>query len=252
MPAGNVETHFKNSEPATNAQWAIENNVDIVLPVSNVTHQGSRCHLKFTIPEDMGPPVLFYYLLTNFYQNHRRYVDSFDADQLLGKPRSWSEINSGPCTPLKGTHNTSGVQVPYFPCGLIANSMFNDTYTSPLQLNPEGDQNSQPMLYHMENNTDIAWSDDKNLYGDPQYEPWKVLPPPNWAKRYPHNYTTANPPPDLKTWQAFQVWMRTAGLPTFSKLYQRNDTHAMPGPGTYTVVIDDCTFPPILMDSRSC
>lgn len=33
--------------------------------------------------------------------------------------------------------------------------------------------------------------------------------------------------------------MRTAGLPTFSKLYQRNDTRPMQA-GTYVVTIDDC------------
>jgi hypothetical protein len=34
------------------------------------------------------------------------------------------------------------------------------------------------------------------------------------------------------------VWMRTAGLPTFSKLYQRNDTVAMTS-GTYEIIIND-------------
>ena len=37
------------------------------------------------------------------------------------------------------------------------------------------------------------------------------------------------------------VWMRTAGLPTFSKLYQRNDDEPM-RQGTYRVTISDGKF----------
>ena len=42
--------------------------------------------------------------------------------------------------------------------------------------------------------------------------------------------------PDLVNDEAFQVWMRLAGLPTFSKLVQRNDTAPMLA-GTYTLDI---------------
>lgn len=34
--------------------------------------------------------------------------------------------------------------------------------------------------------------------------------------------------PDLSTWERFQVWMRVAGLPTFRKLWGRNDAQPMP------------------------
>lgn len=62
------------------------------------------------------------------------------------------------------------------------------------------------------------------------------MPPPNWALRYPQNYTTDSPPPDLTQDEHFQNWMRTAGLPTFSKLYGRNDTTTLPT-GKYQVQI---------------
>ena len=39
--------------------------------------------------------------------------------------------------------------------------------------------------------------------------------------------------------EEFQVWMRTAGLPTFSKLALRNDNQTMKA-GNYQVDIDDC------------
>lgn len=82
------------------------------------------------------------------YQNHRRYVRSVETDQLHGKyisayassfsfryfssPRSAlsadlsrphlisSDLDSGDCKPI-----TSVDGRPYYPCGLIANSVFN-------------------------------------------------------------------------------------------------------------------------------
>lgn len=53
---------------------------------------------------------------------------------------------------------------------------------------------------------------------------------------YPNNYTDDNPPPNLQEDEHFQNWMRTAGLPTFSKLYGRNDGSTLPA-GQYRVQI---------------
>ncbi|KOS21392.1 Meiotically up-regulated protein [Escovopsis weberi] len=234
MPADAVQVAFKTTNTSIDAQWAVEKGVKINVN-SNVTVSGDRCYLQFNIPEKMGPPVLFYYRLTNFYQNHRRYADSFDVDQLKGAARPYSDIHGSKCNPLYGD---SATKRPYYPCGLIANSMFNDTFTSPVLLNPPGAKGNETMTYEMANNTNIAWGSDAELYGKTKYSPSDVLPPPNWALRYPDGYTNENPPPDLESWQAFQVWMRTAGLPAFSKLYQRNDTAAMEE-GRYQIVIDD-------------
>jgi len=63
-----------------------------------------------------------------------------------------------------------------------------------------------------------------------------IVPPPNWQTRFPNNYTTDNPPPDLRSDEHFQNWMRTAGLPTFTKLYGRNDNDKMQK-GTYEIII---------------
>jgi hypothetical protein len=87
----------------------------------------------------------------------------------------------------------------------------------------------------------IAWDSDRALYGETKYKPDEALPPPNWRKRYPDGYTDDNPPPNLKDWEHLHVWMRTAGLPTFSKLYQRNNTAAMKE-GEYEIIIDDRTY----------
>jgi hypothetical protein len=235
MPSDTVHTAFKSNNGSVSAEWAVESGVNVTSDIG-VKIKTNRCYLRFTIPESMGPPVLFYYHLTNFYQNHRRYVLSFDSQQLKGDARSYDSIKGSDCTPLYGQKSENK---PYYPCGLIANSMFNDTFSSPVLQNPPNAKGNETETYQMQNNSNIAWDSDKDLYGKTKYNYTDVLPPPNWVERYPDNYTEKNPPPNLKEWEAFQVWMRTAGLPTFSKLYQRNDSKAMTA-GRYQVIVDDC------------
>ncbi|TEA21936.1 Meiotically up-regulated gene 89 protein [Colletotrichum sidae] len=223
-----ISTAFKSDDQTKNALWAATN-INVTTP-GGITYETRQCTIQFTIPDDMGPPVLFYYHLTNFYQNHRRYVASFSDKQLKGDALDASAVKSSACEPLEIDDETGK---PYYPCGLIANSLFNDTFTSPRWL-------QQDRLYEMKNNSAIAWASDASLYGKTKYSPDQVMPPPNWRVQYP-SYTDDNPPPNLEEWQAFQVWMRTAGLPTFSKLYQRNDDDVM-RPGTYEVNITD-NFP---------
>ena len=85
--------------------------------------------------------------------------------------------------------------------------------------------------------SDIAWSSDQARFVQTTYTNDQVEPPPNWFLRYPNGYTNDTPIPDLSTYYELQVWMRTAGLPTFSKLALRNSTSVMKA-GTYQVDID--------------
>ena len=70
--------------------------------------------------------VYMYYSLTNFYQNHRRYVKSRDDNQLLGDAIPYNSLTSD-CDPFRGVANESlpGGGLSYAPCGAIANSLFN-------------------------------------------------------------------------------------------------------------------------------
>ncbi|KAL2863608.1 CDC50/LEM3 family protein [Aspergillus lucknowensis] len=185
------------------------------------------CRLMFDIPDSMGPPVFLYYRLTNFYQNHRRYVKSLDIDQLKGKAVKSDTINGGACDPLRLDEDGK----PYYPCGLIANSMFNDTISSPIFMNGR----DGPETYNM-TNKGIAWDSDKELIKQTSYQPGEVVPPPNWRERYPDNYKYEIP--NLHEDEDFMVWMRTAALPTFSKLSRRNDITAMAA-GNYQLDIKD-------------
>ncbi|KAH8820789.1 ligand-effect modulator 3 family [Xylogone sp. PMI_703] len=233
MPKDLVTSHFKSSNNTQkfDPQWTRRQTNFTYAP--GVTVPTIRCSLQFFIPHNMDPPVLFYYRLTNFYQNHRRYAKSFNSDQLKGKAVSAGDIDGSDCTPLE-THNGK----PYYPCGLAANSVFNDTFYNPVLLTVPTDSgvSVDNQTYFM-SKTGIAWSSDRDLYGPTKYNWSDVVAPPNWILRYPNQTYTEENHPDLENDEAFQVWMRLAGLPTFSKLAQRNDSATLIS-GTYQVDVD--------------
>ncbi|RYP64964.1 hypothetical protein DL771_008533 [Monosporascus sp. 5C6A] len=204
----------------------------------------TRCVINFTTEEELRPPVLFYYSLENFYQNHRRYVQSFYAEQLRGDPVTPQQVEGSSCDPLKTDSNGRA----YYPCGLIANSIFNDTFSDIKLLNvpvPDGNlpnvpgENTTERVYPM-SSRGIAWDSDKELYRRTQITDYDtIVPPVYWQKRYPdRRYSEEHPPPDIGEDEHFMVWMRTAGLPDFSKLYARNDEEPMIA-GTYSLEIID-------------
>lgn len=86
-----------------------------------------QCVIQFQIVADLHPSVLMYYKLTNFFQNHRRYVKSSHTGQLLGQAISASSLSQSDCKPLAVQNN-----MPIYPCGLIANSLFNGKHLLPV------------------------------------------------------------------------------------------------------------------------
>lgn len=67
--------------------------------------------------------MFIYYGLSNFYQNHRRYVKSRDDHQLLG---ALGDVSTE-CDPF-GRYTdpmNQSVTKQVVPCGAIANSLFN-------------------------------------------------------------------------------------------------------------------------------
>lgn len=232
IPADKYTSLFRNSSVKNKPQWRI--NHTKVTPPYGVEQDTSVCSLRFYVPNEIGPPVLLYYRLTNFYQNHRRYVKSLDSDQLLGKALDNGTIDGSACDPL--TLNETSKKA-YYPCGLIANSLFNDTINTPFAITETGDPDgleTYPMT-----NKGIAWNSDTELYKKTEYTRDQVEPPPNWRERYPDGYTAENDVPDISKYEELQVWMRTAGLPTFSKLARRNDNQVMKA-GFYQIDIYDC------------
>lgn len=151
-------------------------------------------------------PVYFYYGLKNFYQNHRRYVKSRDDYQLLGNKIAPSSLNSE-CAPYDKTNDTQ-----YAPCGAIANSLFNDTFSV---VNRDLGA-TVPVLA-----TGIAWTTDKNVKFQNPSDWNNTIQPKNWQKPVwklsddPNNNGYKN--------EDLIVWMRTAALPSFRKFYRRVD-----------------------------
>ncbi|KAK9500745.1 hypothetical protein O3M35_001947 [Rhynocoris fuscipes] len=180
--------------------------------IANNSDASCTCHINFTLEEDFNGKVYLYYGLSNFYQNHRRYVKSRDDFQLLGK----LGVPSGDCDPFAYTDASKGKQ-PIAPCGAIANSLFNDTIKLFTQ-----DKIPVPLL-----KTGIAWPSDKevkfkNPPGKDLKEAFKgYAKPVNWKK----NVWELDDDPSNNGFQNEDliVWMRTAALPNFRKLYRRID-----------------------------
>jgi hypothetical protein len=237
IPGDRVSAKF-NKAMGTKPQWGHAKD-NYTWPMSNKKIETDVCILSFDIPNDISPPILFYYRLTNFYQNHRRYVKSVDIDQLKGKARTAADIRSGDCAPL----DVDAEGKPYYPCGLIANSMFNDTFDNFTALNPPtnaGGDTDAPTFYNF-TTAGTSWAHEGDLYGKTAYKADEVAVPPFWQDQYPEDGYKTVGLPDLHTWEQFQVWMRTAGLPTFSKLAQRNDNDQLKR-GTYWLKIYDRTI----------
>nr|KMM63975.1 LEM3-like protein [Coccidioides posadasii RMSCC 3488] len=238
IPEENVRASFRSQKPIAQLQWYRTENQAVQLHSGVVKNDTTVCSLIFEIPNDIGPPVYFYYRLDKFYQNHRRYVKSLDLEQLKGKALSNGTIGSSACDPLR--LNPDGKA--YYPCGLIANSLFNDTFSSPVKVGTSPNETFEMT------NQGISWASDRELYGPTEYSYDQVVPPPNWKEMYPDDYTEDYPPPNLREWEEFQVWMRTAGLPTFSKLARRADNKTMTA-GLYRIDIN-YYFPVLKYDGK--
>ncbi|KAI8059902.1 CDC50/LEM3 family [Gongronella butleri] len=190
----------------------------------------NRCTITFSIPIELKPPIYLYYKLTNFYQNHRKYVKSLSQNQLLGDTISVSDAQAA-CNPV-GTDPNNLI---YYPCGLIANSMFNDSFSNLTLLNIAGD-NVDSKVFPMDE-TKIAWKSDIDRYKKTSMPASSLAPPPNWVKRYGNgSYTDANlfDPNN----EHFLVWMRTSWYPTFRKLYSHYNGPDSLTAGTYSIQVD--------------
>ncbi|XBW35404.1 hypothetical protein QEN19_000970 [Hanseniaspora menglaensis] len=216
IPTKYLDIALKDSDSKNkfDAQWSYSN---------------SKCTIQFNLEHDLKNNLYIYYKLTNFYQNHRKYVESYDLKQLQGHAVAVSDLNEF-CKPLKEIDGK-----PIYPCGLIANSLFNDTIS--LTLTNVGNLDGSDYEF---SNKNIAWKSDKKIYKKTNYNPEDIVPPPNWHKKYPDGYTSENLF-DISEEEDLLVWMRTAGLPSFYKLKGKNENESLIK-GTYQITIED-NFP---------
>ncbi|KAI8906860.1 CDC50/LEM3 family, partial [Gorgonomyces haynaldii] len=257
-----VQVQFDYSTCSTAATATLAAPTDNTLGIKQWKFDNASkvCTIHFDVPTDMPAPVYMYYRLTNFYQNNRRYVKSFDLKQLKGDtnvPENCDPLGKVDTTtdPVKIRVNGSLVDpldgAIYYPCGLIANSLFSADGIGPVTCHqssfnfPQGvcSPSSSTIIVYNISDRGIAWPSDADRYLPTtwtQQENWqrKIVPPPFWRQAFPkwaEGYNATNIP-NLKTWEQFQVWMRTAGLPTFRKLWGSNVDTMLPA-GTWKVEI---------------
>ena len=168
------------------------------------------CHVNLHVDKKIKGKINFYYKLTNFHQNQRRYVISRSDDQLAGEYVKFSDMED--CKPLRGIDDKEDNLI--LPCGLAAWTFFNDTYIF--------------------ENTDLKFSDNEIAYKSNVNKLFKPL-----SNKYTSGirYLENNPDfPGGQTNQHFIVWMRSSALPTLIKLYATCNDCTM-DPGDYPISI---------------
>ena len=160
-------------------------------------YRNNQCNITINITERMKANISVYYQLDGFYQNHPRYIRSKNEAQLKGEIATNEEIEND-CYPIiKNSdvdNNSSNKLAPddiAFPCGLMAKTFFNDTFT----------------FYNKTDDSEIIIND-HNIARKTDREKYK---------------TTFN---KSKHWinmsdEHFLVWMRPSPFPNFTKLYGR-------------------------------
>uniref|UniRef100_A0A182MZQ5 Uncharacterized protein n=1 Tax=Anopheles dirus TaxID=7168 RepID=A0A182MZQ5_9DIPT len=171
------------------------------------------CVIHFELEKDFHDKVYLYYGLTNYYQNHRRYVKSRDDDQLLGR---LSPVPSSDCAPFAYADDEE--RIPIAPCGAIANSLFSDKF----DLRSETLGQDVPLLQ-----TEIAWPSDRQIkFRNPDGDLKEALRgfqrPKAWTRDL-WQLDEVNKDNNGFQNEDLIVWMRTAALPTFRKLHRRID-----------------------------
>ena len=170
---------------------------------------GTVCEIPFEIKQEVQGPIIVFYELDNFYQNHRLYAKSRNDEQLHGKtftdPKDVSDckpavynVNMSATVSLDGTPlNPNAIAVP---CGFIAKTVFTDTFKL-------YDVNAR--TYIPINETGIAWPSDVKLFNNTE----------NAKKTQWLNMTDEH----------FIVWMRPAGFPIFRKIWGKIEQVLKPG-----------------------
>lgn len=195
-----------------------DNITEMVVDYTDCDSVNNVCTLSFEIQEDIEGPVFVYYQLENYFQNHRRYVKSMDYKQLMGEPRTPEEVGET-CTPmvynanLTVEYSVNGTPLeplaPANPCGLIAWSIFNDSYAV-YNTDPNSLTNPSSALIEIDD-SNIAWTSDvenkyKNCEGCTYLDGTEAS---SWEDVQWLDVTDPH----------FIVWMKTAGLPNFRKLW---------------------------------
>uniref|UniRef100_A0A3B3DGV2 Cell cycle control protein n=1 Tax=Oryzias melastigma TaxID=30732 RepID=A0A3B3DGV2_ORYME len=167
------------------------------------------------LSDPSDPKDLFYLSsLENFHQNLRRYMDSRDDGQMVGRKRSLKSPSSY-CKPFDFDANG----VPIAPCGAVANSMFNDSFL--LTYYTINGPSVVPLL-----RKGLTWYTDKNIkYRNPKAdnqtlaEVFEGTTQPSFWQKPVYRLDPFDPSNNGFINEDLIVWMREAAFPNFKKLY---------------------------------
>ena len=197
----------------------------ISVPYGDKCGNSTPCKVTVDIQKPLRLPVAVYYELRGFYQNYRTYTTSRSQEQLEGNvildPKILSE-----CSPMLKRNTSGGSDEVFFPCGLVAWSHFNDSFS--LGVITQNSSTEQSLKLEKKN---IA----------PKYNRDRYRKDPG------ENITGVRVVDDI-TDEDFLVWMRHASFPRFKKLYRRIETGVnteakeIPA-GKLVVHVDENVFP---------
>lgn len=196
--AGSCKQCFELRKNATNARTTCE------------------CSVNFSVPHFFKGDVFFYYGLRNFHQNLRRYMDSRDDAQMVGRKKN-VKTPSSYCAPFD--YDANGV--PIAPCGAVANSMFNDSFL--VMYHPTNGLAVPVPLYRK----GINWYTDKNVkFRNPPtndtftlQQAFEGTTQPLFWQRPVYELDLSDPFNNGFINDDLIVWMREAAFPNFKKLY---------------------------------
>ncbi|XP_073948300.1 cell cycle control protein 50A-like isoform X1 [Choristoneura fumiferana] len=170
---------------------------DYNYPCNNIPADQSKCSctVQFNLTQDITGDITVYYELVTFDQTDSSYANSRDNDQLSGHP---SAVPSTNCGDFRYDQDK-----PIFPCGKIADTMFNDSFTKlSLQSDPE-----KPLTINI--TYDGLLTEDTITYHNPPADVWaNFTKPRSWLVKTgnvweigPKSIGVENP--------AFRAWMNT-------------------------------------------
>lgn len=182
-----------------NADWLSGDVSDCVV---NATRKSTTCELKVRLKVTLEAPIYVEYVLDPFYQNHAWYLESMVWAELQGKLGGPASARDKHC---KGIANKAADGKWLYPCGLVAGSMFNDTFEfefsdlPPKALTKVG----------------IAWPSDIKRFNNPKGYPDTPADYSWLYQRYPVEI-----PRNLGVeTEAFAVWMRVSFSSWLTKRY---------------------------------
>lgn len=159
----------------------------------NQCTMNTTCTVAATVDSNMKAPIYVYYRISKFYQMHRQYIQSKDTEQLSGEAIAAPETCEGADKDASGNV--------YYPCGLIANSKFNDTFA----LTVDGTL----MTGTNWDSSSIAWQTDKDVHKARDLETYETS-----AGAFGYQVGSVTDPD-------FIVWMRPAATKNLRKLYRK-------------------------------